>query len=271
MNLPIIKQFLKTVPLLLFLAAMTACSSPKGNWGSKSTLAPAWKKITSSAVAAAKDTKTWAPLAGAVLFALEDFDEKMVNWAADHNPLFGSIENAKDWSDRLADLSSANYLVTVAAADSGEGREGMVNRSRGLLLGLIATGVNDGMTNELKSALERRRPDRPSRTSFPSRHSSGAAVSATLASGNIDYSRLSREKKLYWQTTSHTVAGLTAWARVEAKRHYPTDVLAGFALGHFLGAFFNDAFISPEQQETINISALISEEGRLFLTWNRSW
>jgi membrane-associated phospholipid phosphatase len=30
---------------------------------------------------------------------------------------------------------------------------------------------------------------------------------------------------------------------LEAKKHYPSDVLAGMALGHFLGAFINDAFL----------------------------
>jgi len=34
----------------------------------------------------------------------------------------------------------------------------------------------------------------------------------------------------------------TAWARVEAGKHFPSDVLAGMALGHLIGAFINDVF-----------------------------
>jgi membrane-associated phospholipid phosphatase len=44
----------------------------------------------------------------------------------------------------------------------------------------------------------------------------------------------------------------TAWARVEAQKHYPSDVLAGAALGHFLGSFLNDIFIGPGKHFEIN-------------------
>lgn len=43
-----------------------------------------------------------------------------------------------------------------------------------------------------------------------------------------------------------TLTVSTAWARVEAKSHFPSDVLAGMALGHFIGAFINDAFLGTE-------------------------
>ncbi len=45
----------------------------------------------------------------------------------------------------------------------------------------------------------------------------------------------------------------TAWARIEAKRHYPTDVLAGAALGNFIGAFINDAFIGINHSHEVNV------------------
>jgi membrane-associated phospholipid phosphatase len=41
----------------------------------------------------------------------------------------------------------------------------------------------------------------------------------------------------------------TAWARVEAKKHFPSDVLAGIAIGHFIGAFMNDAFLGLDPQD----------------------
>jgi membrane-associated phospholipid phosphatase len=40
------------------------------------------------------------------------------------------------------------------------------------------------------------------------------------------------------------LAGGVAWARVEGRRHYPSDVLFGAALGHFLTAFIHDAFMN---------------------------
>jgi len=38
----------------------------------------------------------------------------------------------------------------------------------------------------------------------------------------------------------------TGWARVEAQKHYPSDVLAGMALGNFMAAFIYDAFMGLE-------------------------
>jgi hypothetical protein len=42
-----------------------------------------------------------------------------------------------------------------------------------------------------------------------------------------------------------------SWARVEAGSHYPSDVLAGVAMGHFIGAFINDAFLGIEKSSPI--------------------
>jgi hypothetical protein len=42
----------------------------------------------------------------------------------------------------------------------------------------------------------------------------------------------------------------TAWARVEAGFHYPSDTLVGISIGNFNGAFFNDAFLGLEPQSS---------------------
>jgi membrane-associated phospholipid phosphatase len=43
---------------------------------------------------------------------------------------------------------------------------------------------------------------------------------------------------------NYLLASGVAWARVEGQRHYPSDVFAGAALGHFLTAFIHDAFMN---------------------------
>jgi membrane-associated phospholipid phosphatase len=47
----------------------------------------------------------------------------------------------------------------------------------------------------------------------------------------------------------------TAWARVEAGAHYPSDVLVGVALGNFMGAFFTEAFLGLEPGSRLALSA----------------
>jgi hypothetical protein len=38
-------------------------------------------------------------------------------------------------------------------------------------------------------------------------------------------------------------AALSAWSRLEARAHYPSDVLAGVALGYYISAFIHDSFM----------------------------
>ena len=57
-----------------------------------------------------------------------------------------------------------------------------------------------------------------------------------------------------------TLTLATAWARIEAKKHYPSDVLAGMALGHFIGAFVNDAFLDADSSP--NLSLQVNPSGK---------
>ena len=43
--------------------------------------------------------------------------------------------------------------------------------------------------------------------------------------------------------SANTLAAATAWARVEAVKHYPADVLAGAAPGHFLTTVIHDSMM----------------------------
>jgi hypothetical protein len=55
-------------------------------------------------------------------------------------------------------------------------------------------------------------------------------------------------------TAFYSLAVGTAWARVEAKKHFPSDVLAGAALGSFISAFVHDAFLGLDQGTEMVVS-----------------
>ncbi|MEJ2698889.1 MAG: phosphatase PAP2 family protein [Desulfuromonadales bacterium] len=61
-----------------------------------------------------------------------------------------------------------------------------------------------------------------------------------------DYLPLTPMERTVSRVGLGTLTAATAWARVEAKKHYPSDVLAGIAIGHFFGAFISDAFLGPK-------------------------
>ncbi len=48
-----------------------------------------------------------------------------------------------------------------------------------------------------------------------------------------------------------TLTAGVSWACLEAGNHYPSDVLAGVAMGHFIGTFINDAFLGIEKSSPI--------------------
>lgn len=264
------------IPLVLFLLiTINGCSTTHGNWGSATTFSPGWQVIQTSAVNAARDPHTWVPLIGALTFGIDDYDQQTANWATRHNPLFGNIEDAEDASDQLKQLSELSYFVSALLISSGQGKEGALNKTKGVGMGLLAIGVNRSITDGVKSATDRKRPGRTNENdkdnSFPSGHTSIAATAAKLAVRNIEQLELTDNKKRFWQWSSYAAAGLTGWARVEGQRHYPSDVLAGYALGSFLGAFFNDAFITPDQQDDTYISVSVDSTDKLIFSITHQW
>ena len=245
------RTLLHHLTILPVLAIASGCATQSGgNWGGDVTLTPGWHRVGEAARNAALDPLTWVPTAGAAVFAATDWDDEVLEWATDHNPLFGSIEDAKDWSDDLAVVASVNWFATAVAAPSGE--EALwVNKAKGMGMQAVTLFATRSITDGLKSLVGRERPDRPADNSFPSLHTSGATSASTLAARNIDYMPLSDTQKTWWKVGGYTVAGLTGWARIEGNRHYPSDVLFGFALGHFIAAFMNDAFVTPQGRESL--------------------
>ena len=162
----------------------------------------------------------------------------------------GAIDRFDDWVDsqfdRLRGTEPADrifYAITeladfsllwllLAAAKAAVDDDETPNAVRvGAVLMIESFLVNAG----IKSVFKRERPvaefERPYKlrvpltTSFPSGHSSAAALAATLLAEH------SRAKPVYW-----TLAALVASSRVYVRIHHASDVVGGFGLGIALGA-----------------------------------
>jgi len=262
-----LKSLLPAYSLTLF----GCTSTDEHRWGSTTSLTPSWQQIRTAAKNAATDPHTWVPVAGAALLSMGDLDEQTAEWAAEHNPLFGSKQRAQDASDTLRNLARLNYLATAVATPSGIGWQAIENKSKAIAVGLLASKSTSTLTGKLKEQTQRKRPDNINDDSFPSGHTSGATVASTLAVRNLDAIPLSKRTRTGWKAASYGLAGLTGWARVEGERHYPTDVLVGYALGNFLGAFFNEAFINPQYQQRIVILPSLTPAGDTMLTIQLFW
>jgi membrane-associated phospholipid phosphatase len=142
--------------------------------------------------------------------------------------------------------------------------------------------LNAGLHTELLKRLARRtrpsfggdgtffvdHPDsRQEPTSFPSGHAAGAfAVATVIASEYRDH------RWVPWVT--YGAAGLIAASRVALGRHFPSDVLAGAALGNSMGRMVvqrsggADADAEPEQRIEPWFDP---QSGALGIQYRRSW
>ena len=92
--------------------------------------------------------------------------------------------------------------------------------------------------------------------SFPSGHTSAAFSCATLANRNLKSIDALEDVRPVLEVANTVLAAGVGWARVEAGKHYPSDVLFGAALGHFLTAFIHDAFMNlPKTVTSISTSS----------------
>lgn len=220
-----------------------------------------WERTWRAAKSAALAPETWAPVVGALALQIGDADKNLQSWAAQQTPVFGSQRNADQMSDDLT-LASSSLWITSALAPVGDddGGKWLVNKVHVLGVQAGAGMLLSSAVGYLKDETKRMRPNQLGTTSFPSYHASKSGLYTTMTMRNVS--------KLGWsdRAVSNTQLGLysltaaTAWARVEANQHYPSDVLAGIALGHFFGAFFTDAFLGSNNPNRAQVMFAPSRE-----------
>jgi hypothetical protein len=230
--------------LLLFSLFASGCGTlPNGDrWGQNAHF-PTWEKLKSSAWNTARDPHTWAPLAGAAVMSLGDLDEDLSNWALREHPIFGSESSADDASDLMADALIGTAIISAFATPGGTREGWFVPKLKGVLVETSAAVVAGGVTSTLKKKTNRTRPDKTDDESMPSAHVSAAASFAALTNRNLDAINMSPRARKVLKYSATTVSGLTAWARIESRDHYPSDVLVGAALGHFITTVLHDSMI----------------------------
>lgn len=238
------------IPCVLMLCGCGTLPSGRG-WGEDATFRPGWERVRDSAVDAARDPWVWGPLLGAAAFQIDDWDRRTSDWAREHTPVFGSQQSAEDWSDDLRSASAYAHYVTILATPSGaDSQEWIANKVKGTLVDVAAVSATVAVTNALKSAVDRERPNGSERKSFPSGHTSTSAVHTRLASRNLQSMAISEEARWAMDAGLYALTIGTSWARIEAGWHYPSDTLFSMALGNFIASFVNDAFLGLQARDT---------------------
>lgn len=232
--------------LFLCIHLLSGCGTMQGGirWGEDATLEPDWAKIGESARDAATSPLVFIPAAAALLLQIGNADTRLSNWAMEHTPIAGSNDRAEDLSKTLGRVSDAAFYLSVLMTPSGdEPLPWAVSKTKGAIVQGSAVYLNREVVALLKNAAGRERPDESDDKGFPSSMASGSAVSTALASRNINTMNIPSEAKTPMNLALHALTLVVGWERIEARAHYPSDVLAGIALGYFMGYFINDAFM----------------------------
>lgn len=213
-----------------------------------------WERVGRAAKNAALAPETWVPVAGALALQIGDADKKIQSYAANQTPLFGSQRNADKRSDDLKFVSGSLWVASALAPWPGdEDGKWLGNKAKVVAVEASASMVLSNAVGYLKDETQRMRPNEQGATSFPSDHASRAGLYTTMTLRNVGGLGWSDSAVSNTQIGLYSLTAATAWARIEANQHYPSDVLAGMALGHFFGAFFTDAFLGSHNPERVQV------------------
>jgi len=146
------------------------------------------------------------------------------------NPSARAISNHQ-WS-KISDFGAYGLASSALALPAVRGDW------QGFRQAAYSLGTAEGLSLLGKSVVHEQRPDHSDNNSFPSGHSTLAFASATTL-----YRRYGWEVGV----PAYAAATLTAYARVDARKHHWYDVVAGAAIGAGSGWFFTDAFNNKVQ------------------------
>ena len=214
-------------------------------WGEDARLIPPLERVRHAAVRAVTDLEFLIPVALGSIFLIDDHDERLSDWAVGRTPLFGAEKGACDASNAMRAVLRGEAVATGIISTSGDSAgDSLYPKAKGFAVETAVFLAVDGATDLLKKESDRRRPNGHGDRSFPSGHSSQASCYGALASLSLDYVEMPAGARQAAKWANSALVYGTAWARIEGRKHYPSDVLFGIALGRVLTVFVFDAFLA---------------------------
>ena len=136
----------------------------------------------------------------------------------------GREAGAVSFTQRAGDVLHVAIPATALVATAEK------NDRRGTKDFIKSFVINVGVTAALKYSVNRKRPENHGSLSFPSGHTSVSFQGAAF---------LHRRYGIKVALPAYTAAAFVGWSRVEGEsdKHYPSDVIAGAAIGFASGYF----------------------------------
>jgi membrane-associated phospholipid phosphatase len=272
LSIPRPRRRRRAAGLLFALVVMAGPAMTPVTWAAPAAAAPvttsadaspSWlARLGGAILDAAGDPEVWGPLVAAGALGVSGVDGSLADWAADTAPVFGTAARARDVSDVLLRGSEHALIVgTVLLTYDDDPLRWAWAAGEETLVGAGATWLTRRGTGRLKQSTGRWRPDLTDTRSFPSGHTSSTTVRLTLLRRQAARARLSPAARLAVDVGATTMAAACAWARVEGRKHHLSDVLAGYALGRFVGRLVHDAWFGPAGLDDARLSVASGREG----------
>ena len=172
-----------------------------------------------------------------LVFAGSSMDNNISDYLTSKYPLSGSAETARNISDWGKHSLKASMLIS-----------GLIYDPVAVPFQELGSRATSRIVSHVKHTSLRTRPDGSDRLSFPSGHATGASYRAhsTIQNLNGRYPHL--------ETAIQAVAIGTAYFRVESGRHYPSDVLIGYALGKYMSDAVGNGVTFLFDRDQVSIS-----------------
>ncbi len=143
----------------------------------------------------------------------------------------------------------------TSSTEDGTVKEYVWRKGKGYVVIAGASRIPDYIHDRMAVGFNRKRPNRSDYRSFPSGHSTQAGTRNMIVLRNLQDIPMNPNVRFGIETLNTTMAAGVLWARVEGKRHFPSDVLAGYALGAFLSGFIYDSLMygHPDHPEAVAV------------------
>lgn len=244
---------------LITLLLLTSCSlfKKKGEWGKNAWYPVKGERIKNAFVKNITSAHVYAPIAGATVIKVMAWDNKISKWENKDRSIFNEQTEADNWSDNFNEIQKyemyLSILLTPSNNEDGTAGNYLLNKAKGGLLVSVASTGSRSSQHWLRAQTERRRPNNKDNNSLPSGHATEAASRRVLIDRMIATTDYHPNVKTGVSALNTGMSMAVMWARVEGKRHYPTDVLLGYSLGSFVSGFIYDALINLDPDTSVGV------------------
>ena len=176
-------------------------------------------------------TLAFAPAVANLMFRQSGGDFAVVKWRT--VPTFDRDFELLRVSQGVYQFGDAMLWLTSLSAALAYNTGFSADEHRKLYVLLQVLCMEEGISGLLKLLIDRPRPDRSDRGSFPSAHAAFTFAWASFVATDL-------YRQDYRWFFPYLVATFTAITRVGGRKHYLSDVVAGGLLGALIGYYFYD-------------------------------